>query len=88
MASLRRTIEEARFFDLPDDLGPAAIDGDEHVMQIRMGKQSRRVELDEWPENWSDASYLSREQLGHTRRAVAVWSAIRALVTEPEAKVP
>ncbi len=87
-ASLRQAILTAQFFDLPEDVGAMPVDGDEHRMQVRLGSRSRTVTLYDWPDDWSDAGYLSRNELAQTRRAYVVWAALRALVKEPQAQVP
>ncbi len=88
VASLRHVLEQARFFRLPSAVGPMPIDGDERRMQVRLGNRSHAVTLHGWPDNWSDAPYLSKQELARTRRAYAVWSALRALVKDPRATVP
>jgi len=88
VASLRRVLEQARFFRLPSAVGSMPIDGDEHRMQVRLGNKSHAVTLYDWPDNWNDAPYLSKQELECTRRAHAVWSALRALVKDPRATVP
>ena len=88
LGALRDTLATARFFDLPKDVGALPVDGDEHRMQIRLGNRSRTVTLYDWPDDWSTATYLSPKELERTRRAYAVWSAIRALIRDTRATVP
>ena len=88
VASLRQVIQGARFFSLPAHVGPMPVDGDAHVMRIRLGERSWQVTLYAWPKDWGKAPYLTKEELDQTRRAYAVWSAVRALVKEPRATVP
>jgi len=88
LVSLRNLVADARFFSLPEDVGLLPVDGDARMMRIRLGDRSRTVTLNHWFDDWSDASYLSQKELERTRRAHAVWAAIRALVKAPQATVP
>ena len=88
LRSLQRVLEQAKFFNLPAEVGSMPVDGDEHRIQVRLGKRAHKVTLFDWPDDWARAPYLSQRELERTRRAYAVWHAIRALVKDPRATVP
>lgn len=87
LASLRTALQEQAFFSLPESVGSIPVDGDQHSMTISLGKQKHTVRLYDWPGDWADADYLPKAELEQTRRAFAVWSILRSLVTDPEATV-
>lgn len=85
LEALRLVLREEDFFSLPQRVGAMIVDGDMHKMTIRLGAQAHTVTLYDWPDDWANVGYLSKEELEHTRRAYRVWRLIRALVVDPEA---
>jgi hypothetical protein len=80
LSSLRRTLNDADFFSLPQSVGEMPVDGDRHRMTIRIGSRSHTINLYECPSARNDG-------LPEVRRACAVWESIRELVDDPEARV-
>lgn len=84
--SLRRVIQKADFFSLPEFIGPMPVDGDEYRITVRVGSRFRTVNLYNCRLEREPAS-LSKQRLEEARRACVVWRRIRSLVTDSEATV-
>ena len=87
LATLRKALQEQDFFSLPEIVGSLAFDGDFHMMVISVGKRKRAVRLDNWPDDWASADYMTKAELDQTRRAYAIWKILRSWVVDPRATV-
>ena len=83
LEAIRRIVQSADYFSLPEHVGAMLVDGDEHRMRIRLGQQTRDVTL----YSWGNDRTLSKQERDQVRRTLMVWDAIRLLVRDPKATV-
>jgi hypothetical protein len=86
LMELKRSLRNASFFTLPSEVGERSFDGDERIVEVRLGPRTHRVRLLGGRADPKDTAASARE-LDANRRAWSVWTAIRGLFEDPEATV-